>query len=247
MPRIICDGFIIFTRYMDKNVRKGQMTKEPRVHDERYLEQALGLGNRKEHSFHSEEELRGRIGHNMKAFLMAYCLGAGRKVRASTLKRQWYVLKGAGSEALEIISSVQRRRAFLLLERQGCLYRSVSTESGKKIITFKFTEKGLALQERYSDEAKLERLSSDAVSGSVRDSKVHVVSWDIPEALRRKRALFRHFVRSLGFRLLHKSFFIGDINVVNFLAKAARLLDIEKFIHCGIYQSTVYAGVTVGS
>lgn len=210
-----------------------------------FLIKALRSGNGNGNSFHEEEVLRGRIGRNMKAFLMAYCVDLGRKSRPSTIRRQWHLLKEAGAETLNIINSVQRRRAFLLLERQGYIYRSISVVAGKKRIAFKFTEKGIEVQERYSDEARLSDLSGEAIGNGIRDRKTHVVSWDIPEALRKKRALFRHFVKSLGFRLLHKSFFVGDINVSTFFAKAAKLLDIEKYIHCGTYHPTVYQGVEV--
>lgn len=205
----------------------------------------LQSGNGSVSALHTEEVLRDRIGHNMKAFLLAYAMHAGRKARPSTLKQQWHALKGAGSETLKIISSIQRRRAFLLLERQGYLYRSVSMVEGKRMVAFKFTEKGLSLQERYADEAMLESLSKQGISESKCDDKTHIVSWDIPEALRQKRALFRYFAKSLGYRLLHKSFFVGEINASRFLARAAELLGIEKFIHCGVYSPTVYQGMLV--
>jgi hypothetical protein len=152
-------------------------------------------------------------------------------------------LKDSGVESLEIINAVQRRRAFRLLEKQGYLYRKVSIVDGRKVVAFKFTERGLMLQEQFSDQSKLERLAHDASITKNSDGRTHVISWDIPEALRKKRALFRHFVKSLGFHLLHKSFFIGNSNVAEFFAKAARMLEIEKYIHCGIYQSTVFQGV----
>jgi hypothetical protein len=213
---------------------KGDMTTGGEGQE--FLIKALGSGNRQGNSFHEEDTLRGRIGHNMKIFLMAYCVDLGKKSRPSTIRRQWHLLKEAGAETLSIISSVQRRRAFLLLERQGYIYRSVSTIAGKKRIAFKFTEKGLDLQRRYSDEALLSDLSREAIEKSLSDNRTYVVSWDIPEALRKKRALFRQFVRSLGFRLLHRSFFVGDINISAFLAKAAKLLEIDKFIHYGTFQ-----------
>lgn len=205
-----------------------------------FLVRALKLGNSKGNSFHEEEAFRDRIGHNMKAFLMAYCVDLGKKPRPNTFRRQWHLLKEAGGGTLSIINSVQRRRAFLLLERQGYIYRTASVIGGKNMTAFKFTEKGIDLQERYSDEARLGDLSREAIGRGLRDDKKHVVSWDIPEALRKKRTLFRHFVRSLGFRLLHKSLFVGDINVSMFLVRAAKLLDIDMFIHCGTYQPASY-------
>lgn len=209
------------------------------------LEQVLKLGNSSGGSFYTEDPLRGRIGHNMKAFLLAYCIDLGRKARPNTLRRQWHALKDAGAETREIINAVQRRRAFKLLEKQGYLYRTTAIEDKKKIVIFKFTEKGISLQERFSDESKLERISREATAVDHFDDRTHIISWDIPEALRKKRALFRHFVKRLGFRLLHKSFFIGKVNVAEFIAKAARLLEIDRYIHCGIYQSTLYHGVAV--
>jgi hypothetical protein len=46
-----------------------------------FLENALKQGNNAEGSFHQEETIRNRIGHNMKTLLMAYCIDLGKKPR----------------------------------------------------------------------------------------------------------------------------------------------------------------------
>ncbi len=203
------------------------------------LEHAIGLGNHGDGHFHVEEELRGRVGRNMKTFLMALFSGLDRRSRLGQVRAKWYALKGAGSEALDVLNSVQKRRAFVTLERQGYIRRSTSMKNGKKVIIFSLTEKGIALQNYYGDEEKMSRLAHDSIGKRVLDGKLRAISWDIPEALRKKRALFRDFVRSLGFRLIHRSFYIIDFDATSFISSASELLGIGRYIHFGFYKPSL--------
>jgi DNA-binding transcriptional regulator YhcF (GntR family) len=213
-----------------------------RKHNGGVLEEALSLGNSKDGIFHEESTLRDRIGHNMRQFILLFTLDLRKSTKRALLRGHWYSLSDLCGDARETLNSVQRRRAFRILERQGFLKHRVEMVNGTKRMIFRLTEKGIALQERFTDEAKIERLLSEAPKSSTKDSQMHAISWDIPEALRKKRALFRYFVRSVGYRLLHKSFFVGNINATDLFIKAAQVLQIDKYIHCGVFRHTIYEG-----
>ena len=66
----------------------------------------------------------------------------------------------------------------------------------------------------------------------VKDKKVSpvIISFDIPEKFRRKRAWLREVIQNLGFKMVHKSVWVGNIKLPEQLILDLDRMNILEFI-----------------
>ena len=84
-----------------------------------------------------------------------------------------------------------------------------------------------------SGKAKLAKLKSDFPKRYY-EKEIHscpvIISFDIPEKLRRKRDWFREVIKNLGFRMVHQSVWIGKIKIPKQLIFDLETMNILEYI-----------------
>lgn len=172
-------------------------------------------------------EAPGRLGDFLGAFLEAG-YGASRG-RLEYLERRYrYQRLKDRAKQDERRRLYQRYYMFMRhLRKQGLIE---STGQGLKKI-FSLTRKG-RLHERILRERMAKALPEPTYAGE-KSNTVTIVSFDIPEKVRRKRAWLRSALKNLEFKMVHESFWFGKVKIpkefINDLLRLRLLHYVEIF------------------
>ena len=102
---------------------------------------------------------------------------------------------------------VQYHSLLYKLKRDGLIQEKAYKDAKRPMLTTRGKEKLLLLKERLRaalPEYSYEKEDADAIT---------IVSFDIPEKEKRKRHWLRGALRSMGFRMIQKSFWVGKVKV----------------------------------
>src|SRR3989344_6685243 len=105
------------------------------------------------------------------------------------------------------------------LKSQGFL---LENPEGKIVLSSKGKKKlGLLRKNKILDRKQYRKEISD---------KVTIISYDLPIAFNKERNILRDFLRLLGFKLIHKSVWVGKVKIPKQFILALEKLGIIKFI-----------------
>jgi len=111
---------------------------------------------------------------------------------------------------------------FNSLKRRG--YIKIQNKDGQESVVFTNKAK-IALVDRIVDQAKW-------------DGKYRLVSFDIPEPMRRNRNSFRRAIKRMGFKQVQKSLWVSNKNAGPMVELAAYEYGVEKYVIYIVAEST---------
>ncbi len=133
----------------------------------------------------------------------------------------------------------EREREIELVARQRLhnviyqlkLHDLIEETSSKNVKSFlKLTTKGIGkLLELNRRKERIGNLPS-FVYPKINSNEIIIVTFDIPETERDKRAWFRSVLKNLGFKMVHQSFWIGKVKIPKELPNDLRDLRLIEFI-----------------
>ena len=100
----------------------------------------------------------------------------------------------------------------------------------KKII--KIEKRGKEIVIALSTEAKLEKIKREmhAIDKIMPDGEVCLISFDIPERIRRVRDMLRSLFKELGFVCVHRSVWEGKRDLMKEVKLLAKILNVEDWL-----------------
>jgi DNA-binding MarR family transcriptional regulator len=159
----------------------------------------------------------------------------------ASLRRLEYVHRRLeGKNTLHTLGREEERRAIRRyysvlqsLRRDGLIKEKVSPGKAKII---EITRKG---KEKLKKILKIQSTALPSVDYESKESPTHtVVSFDIPEKIRRKRDWLRAVLKNLGMKKVHQSFWIGKVKMPTVFLKDLR--DLRLIEHIEILEVSKY-------
>ncbi len=138
-----------------------------------------------------------------------FCVGRPRA--AMSMDRYEYMQMKRG------IADAQRKRAEKTLRAKKIA--KIEKKAGEVAVLF--SEKGKTELLKYAITQRIKRLP---------DGYHCLVSFDIPEAAAGTRKLFRDFLKTVGFRQLHRSVWVSEMDIVELMRVLVKRLEIDSWV-----------------